>query len=100
MSDTHRDPFHQVEKPAGDVPVFDCRVYLSPPDEQGQITARVANLPEITCRAGNERDLLRKVVTEFKAAVARYHAAGHVPLVADPPPPEPGEQQRWLPVHL
>ena len=83
------------------VPVYDCRVILSPPDDSGTITARVASLPEITATGKVERDLLQRIVKDFKAALIRYRESGEAIPWQDPPEsPAQGEQQRWIPVHL
>ncbi|MFG0335920.1 MAG: hypothetical protein ACF8TS_21390 [Maioricimonas sp. JB049] len=83
------------------VPVYDCRVILSRPDADGQITARVASLPQITASGKVERDLLQRIVKDFKAALIRYREGGEAIPWQDPPEtPVDGEQQRWIPVHL
>jgi hypothetical protein len=84
-----------------DVPVFNCHVYVSPPDADGRVTARLANLPEIVGSGPRERDALRTLVQNFKLAATGYLARGEqIPWLAEPLPPSPGEQQRWVPVHL
>ena len=84
-----------------DVPVFNCHVYVSPPDGAGQVTARMASLPEIVGSGPRERDALRTLVQNFKQAAAGYLAAGQpIPWRTEPLPLDPGDQQRWVPVHL
>lgn len=104
MSDSTPSPFglhrHEGPPPPKDVPVFDCHVILSVPDATGLIAARVANLPEITASARSERELLRSIVTQFKAAVIRYHQSGAIPWQNPPLAAGPGESERWIPVHL
>jgi hypothetical protein len=103
MSDSSPSPFglHRHEGPVPqNVPVFDCRVIISPADAEGWRSARVANLPEITARGQNERELLRAIVTQFKAAVIRYHAQGAIPWQDPPLAAQPGDSERWIPVHL
>ncbi|REJ96279.1 MAG: hypothetical protein DWQ34_04390 [Planctomycetota bacterium] len=83
------------------VPVYDCHVILSAPNGEGTITARVSTLPEITASGRSERDVLRKIVEDFKAALVRYREAGEpIPWNESPAKPERGESQRWIPVHL
>jgi hypothetical protein len=84
-----------------DVPVFNCHVYVSPPDASGQVTARLANLPDIVGSGPRERDALRALVQNFKQAAAGYLALGQqVPWRSEPLPLGPGDVQRWVPVHL
>lgn len=101
---TDSNPFnlhrHEGPPPPRDVPVFDCHVLIAPADADGFLSARVANLPEIAARARNERELLRAIVTQFKAAAMRYHAAGAIPWQVPPLTAQPGESERWIPVHL
>ena len=82
------------------VPVYDCHVILSAPDPSGMITARVSNLPEITARGSSERHILQTIVKDFKAALVRYREAGEEIPWQRPAKPQPGETQRWIPVHL
>ena len=44
------------------VPVYDCHVILSRPDEEGVIHARATTLPEIAASGKTERDVLRRIV--------------------------------------
>jgi hypothetical protein len=83
------------------VPVYNCHACLSRPDAEGWITARSSNLPEVIVRGRTEREALSALVADFKAAVAKYTAAGQaIPWADSPAPVEPGEQQRWIAVHL
>ena len=84
---------------ATDVPVFNCIVYVTH-DEHG-VLARVANLPGIEFRAGGEREALSKVIPRFKQRVAELHASDtEIPWIEPLPPMRPGEQKRFVPVHL
>ena len=84
-----------------DVPVFDCHVILSPPNDKGVIIGRVSSLEGIVAEANNERDLLRKIVDQFKATIQRYHNQGQPIPWRDPAEKaSAGEQERWIPVHL
>lgn len=82
------------------VPVYDCHVILSPPDEAGQITGRVSTLPEVTATGGSERHVLQTIVRDFKAALVRYRNEGHEIPWQPVQQLQPGETQRWIPVHL
>jgi hypothetical protein len=87
--------------PRADVPVFNCHVYVSRPDAAGQVTARLASLPEFVAVGQSERDALRSLVQAFKLAAAGYVARGEqIPWRPEPLPIESGEQPRWVPVHL
>ncbi len=82
------------------VPVYDCHVLISGPDQDGLLSGVVSNLPEIKATASNERDLLRKITDDFKARVMKYASENQeIPWQANQKP-EPGQQQRWIPVHL
>ena len=104
MTAPHRSESQHVPVAAGatpPVPVYDCHVILSPPDSAGMIHARVSSLPEITATGTTEREVLRRIVTAFKAAILRYRASGQaIPWSPSPDTPGPGESQRWVPVHL
>jgi predicted RNase H-like HicB family nuclease len=106
MSDQHH-PADSNGLPIADdtsrapVPVFDCRVILSPPDERGTIAARCTTLPSVTATGPDERQALRAIVEAFKAQVQTHLEAGEPIPWADPPEtPQDGEAQRWIPVHL
>ena len=85
---------------SGDVPVFDCHVIISGPNEDGQLSGVVSTLPEVAATASNERDLLRKISTDFKATVQRYTSEKRTIPWQPARKPEAGESQRWIPVHL
>jgi hypothetical protein len=86
-------------KPA-DIPVFNCIVYVSP-EAGGGVRARVANLPELECTAATEREALGKIVPAFKERVGELmHRETPIPWIEPPSLPEPGEQKRFIPVHL
>ncbi len=83
-----------------DVPVFSCIVYVSPAVDGG-VHARVANLSGLECTAANERAALGKIIPAFKQRVSELLQSGHpIPWVEPPSPAEPGEQPRFVPVHL
>ncbi|HVA49447.1 MAG TPA: hypothetical protein VNH11_23980 [Pirellulales bacterium] len=104
MSDDAREPPVQSvgqSSAAGSVPVFNCHACLSTPDAEGWITARCSNLPEIVVRGKTQREALAAMVAAFKSALSRYRAAGRaIPWAESPAKPEPGEQERWIAVHL
>lgn len=86
---------------AASVPVFDCHVILTPPEQPGEdFRARVANLSRISASAGTERDCLRKIVEQFKSFLkATLESSGRIEW--DPSQtPAAGEIERWIPVHL
>jgi hypothetical protein len=86
--------------PPKDVPVFNCVVHVAPPDSEGTIVARVANLAGIEGRGKSEREALAQVVTAFKVAVASKVARGEPVALSEPPPPAAGQTQRLIAVHL
>lgn len=86
---------------AASVPVYNCHACLSSPDADGWISARSCNLPEVIARGKTQREVLAALVASFKAAVSRYRAAGQpIPWTDHPTTPVPGEQERWIAVHL
>lgn len=91
---------HGSRVPPDNVPVFQCIVYIST-IPSGEVQARVANLAGLQCTASTERSALSRLVPEFKLRVAELHRAGEPIAWIDPPlPAEPGEQIRYVPVHL
>ena len=89
-----------VHSQRADVPVFNCIVYVSP-DAGGGVRARVANLPGIECTAASEREALGKIVPAFKQRIGELmHSETQIPWIEPPTPAEPGEQKRFIPVHL
>ncbi|MBP88279.1 MAG: hypothetical protein CMJ64_16435 [Planctomycetaceae bacterium] len=85
---------------SGDVPVFNCVIYVSKSDDGG-IHARVANLAEFECAAASEREAIMKLVPAFKERVRVLTQSGsEIPWIEPPSPKEPAEQERFVPVHL
>lgn len=82
------------------VPVYDCHVILSDPDEEGVICGRVTTLPEITACGKTERAVLQRIVADFKSALIRYREGGEAIPWQEAEKPQDGETQRWVPVHL
>ena len=82
------------------VPVFACIVYVHK-NEDGTVIGRVANLAGIKASGNSERDVLGKIVREFKACVFKILEDGQeIPLIDPPQPPLENEQVRSVPVHL
>ncbi len=83
------------------VPVFDCHVIVSPPDERGVVVARMSRLPNISGRGPTEREALQQLVSAFKAAAQDHLSSGEeIPWVDESLTPGEGESERWIPVHL
>jgi len=96
MSD---DPLAKMHSP--DVPVYNCVVIVSPRDAAGQVRARCATVAGIDASGQSEREALAQVVAAFKATITRHLAAElPIPWVDPPAQPGPGEQQRFIAVHL
>ena len=88
-----------ADQPAN-VSVFTCLVYLSP-DPAGGVRARVANLAGLECSAANEREALGKLIPAFKERVGEFLGSeSPIPWIEPTPPAKPGEQVRFIPVHL
>jgi hypothetical protein len=102
MSDDHStNPREHTIRAVPDVPVYNCHVYLSSPDERGTVRARAASLSEVTAEGKNERDALRNIVRKFKEAISSYTSRSEpIPWLAEPSPPGPEETQRFVPVHF
>lgn len=85
----------------GSVPVYDCHVILAPSEDGGGYVARSATLSGVTATAGTERDVLRKMVDAFKQRLIAHRNAGEpIPWLEPADTPQPGELERWIPVHL
>jgi hypothetical protein len=85
----------------GSVPVYECHVILSPPNEQGQILARAASLPGVTAQGSTERDVLLSIVKVFKAKLIECRDAElAIPWAEQAESPGLGESERWIPIHL
>ncbi|MEQ8210431.1 MAG: hypothetical protein RH917_11415 [Lacipirellulaceae bacterium] len=82
------------------VPVFVCLVYVRT-NEDSTVSGRVANWPDLAASGSSERDVLGKLVSEFKSEVAkRYAEKQEMPWLEPPPEPSEGEHVRSIPVHL
>ena len=82
------------------IPVFNCIVHVLR-DSTGNVSARVANLSGIVCTASTERDVLTKIVKEFKQVVRELSEKGsEIPWIDPPSTKGPNEQTRFIPVHL
>lgn len=87
-------------RPASDVPVFGCVVYLKTTSE-GTVDGRMANYEGLRATASTEREVLSKLVAEFKRIASAMHQRGEAVTLTDPPdPPAEGEVTRLVPVHL
>ncbi len=83
------------------VPVFNCIVILNRDTTTGRLTARVANLAGITAEGNAERELLMVLTKHFKSYVQGCLQRNQaIPWIDPPETPQPGEQQRFIPVHL
>ncbi len=88
---------------AGDctpVPVFNCPVLLRrSPD--GRLIGRVASLPDIEVDGTTERDVLIRITRRFRCRIQDcLDRSISIPWIDPPQEPQPGEQQRFVPVHL
>lgn len=84
---------------SGDVPAFSLVVYVVRRGEETE--ARAANLAGFSCRAGNERAALQKLLPQIKQRVSECLAKNEPVLWLDPPlERQADEQQRIIPFHL
>jgi hypothetical protein len=89
------------DRATADVPVYNCHVLVAPRDAEGWIVARASALPEATGRGRSEREALTQVVAAFKAVILRSTAdGGQVSWSSPPLALQPGDQERWIAVHL
>lgn len=87
--------------PQANPPVYNCRVYVAPRNEQGVVQARVAQLADVQAEAVSQRAALAAVVAEFKCVLSDCHARGEQPPWLDAPLPiAPGETEFYIAVHL
>ena len=90
------DPLPQT---TGDVPAFSLVVYVARRGEQTE--ARAANLAGFSCRAGDERAALQKLLPQIKQRVSECLAKNEPVRWLDPPlERQADEQQRVIPFHL
>ncbi|QDU95655.1 hypothetical protein [Lignipirellula cremea] len=83
-----------------ETPVFRCQLLVSR-NEQGQVTARCANLRDVAGQGESERMALQRAVAAFKAVAVQHEGKKDAMPWIDPPlAPEPGELERFLAVHL
>lgn len=100
-ADDSRSPRVRKISPPLDVPVYNCHAYVAPRNAQGEVVARAANLANVTGCGNSEREALQKLIESFKATIVRHVAASEsIPWLEPPSPPEAGEKQRLLAVHL
>jgi len=82
------------------VPVYSCHVAVAPPSD-GIVVARLLNLDGLQGQGGSEREALQDLVAKFKLFATQVVADGKkIPWLAEASQPQPGEQQRWIAVHL
>ena len=82
------------------VPVFACIVYVHKNDDS-TLFGRVANLAGIEASGSSERDVLGKIMREFKSRISKMIEEGQeIPWVDPPQPPLENEQIRSIPMHL
>jgi hypothetical protein len=100
MNDSNSLPLIS-ENDCSPVPVFNCLVILTTPDENGRRRGRVANLQGISAEGTSERDILASLMKSFKASVQKYsQSEQQIPWIDPPESPAPGEVERFIPVHL
>ncbi len=93
-------PSKSLPTVSANVPVFNCVVHVLR-DASGNVSARVANLPNLVCTGATERDALARIVKEFKQYLKQLADTGTaIPWVDPPSPKEASEQTRFIPVHL
>ena len=90
------DPLSQT---TGDVPTFSLVVHVIRRGDETEV--RAANLAGFSCRAGDERAALQKLLPQIKQRVSECLARNESIGWLDPPlERQADEQQRVLPFHL
>ncbi len=83
------------------MPVYNCLVILVRDPQTGRASGRVANLAGISGEASSERDLLFLLTRRFREQLQLCVREGRAISWVDPAEvPGPGEQQRFIPIHL
>ena len=83
------------------VPVFNCIVILTRDASTGRMSGRVANLAGIAAEGNAEREMLMLLTRRFKAFLQDcLQHSREIPWIDPAEAPLPGEQQRFIPVHL
>ena len=100
MSDSNPLPLISANE-CSPVPVVNCLVILSAPDENGRRKGRVANLEGISTEGTSEREIMSSLMKAFKTCLQKFTEAGEViPWIDPPESPGSGEVERFIPVHL
>jgi len=87
--------------PPQNVPVYNCLVAVAPRNSEGLVRARALQVDGIVVFAKTEPEALKGVVTAFKKLVSQaVTTSEELPWRKDAIPMEPGEQQRFIAVHL
>lgn len=101
MNNTPSTPRVKSLGPPVGVPVYNCIALVSPRNADGVVCVRAANLSDLKTTGASEREALQHLVGAFKIIVSQAVAEGRpVPLLAEQHPALPGEQQRFIAVHL
>lgn len=83
------------------VPVYNCRVIVSPPNDAGLVAARAAELAGLSVTAASQREALQKLVAAFKARMAEHVAKQEeIPWIRPGEKVQPGEHELFIAVHL
>lgn len=87
--------------PAESVPVFNCRVIVSPSDAAGQVTACAAELEGLSAQGASEREALQKLVAVFKSRLTELVATKQeIPWVRPGMSAAAGQRELFIAVHL
>jgi len=85
----------------GSVPVYNCIVILTRDAQTGKTQGKVANVAGIDGAASSERDLLFLLTRKFRELLQTCSRENRpIPWLDPPATPGPGEQQRFIPIHL
>lgn len=98
MSDDEGPRIRPISDPLP-VPVFSLVVYVR--ERDGEVYARVANLPDLAESASSEPLALKCLIQKAKQCLAAWHAADEAIPWLDPPAAcDEGETERYIPLHL
>ena len=95
------NPAVRMLSPPESIPVFGCQVIVTPAAAGAPCRGRCANYAGIEVTGDSERAVLQKFVKAFKGvASAKLEKQEELETIAPPDQPNPGEQLRWIAVHL
>jgi hypothetical protein len=98
--DEHNPAVRMLHPPQA-IPVFGCQVIVTPASAGAPWRGRCANYIGIDVTGANERAVLQEFVKAFKSlATTKLEKQEKLNERTPPETPLPGEQLRWIAIHL